>query len=185
MTSGQAGKRCRQQQARQRRAERRGEAARHRGDAGRRRALGRRHHRHHVGGARRHIHLRQRGAHQQQAERHAQVRRRTPPAIRHRLDGMCVNTIVLIEADAPREPRGHRIGKRREHVDQKKNTLAVDSDRSKRSNSQSASSDCTDEAAGEGIDAEQRGQLVDDAARRAERRARAAPPSIGACGRRR
>ena len=55
-------------------------------------------------------------------------------------------------------------------LDQKKNTLAADSDRSKRSNSHSASSDWHDETAGERVDAEQGGQPVDDAARRAERR---------------
>ena len=60
------------------------------------------------------------------------------------LDGICVNTMVLIEADAFGEPAPRPDRKTRSStLDQKKNTLAADSDRSKRSNSHSASSDCT------------------------------------------
>src|SRR6185503_11059094 len=64
-------------------------------------------------------------------------------AIRHRLEGMCVNTIVLIRP--MRAPIQAATGK--ENADntpvQKKNRLAAARDMSKRSNSQSASRDWT------------------------------------------
>src|SRR5947199_10432255 len=60
-----------------------------------------------------------------------------------RLNGMCVNTIVLISP--PRFESHAATGNENaeSRFDQKKNTLACASDRSKRSNSHSASSDCT------------------------------------------
>ncbi len=59
------------------------------------------------------------------------------------LDGMWVNTMVLTSpmARASRAATGYENAL--STLDQKKNRLAADSDRSKRSNSHSASSDCT------------------------------------------
>src|SRR6185503_14162950 len=64
-------------------------------------------------------------------------------AIRHRLEGMCVNTIVLMRP--MRAPIQAATGKENAASTplQKKNGLAAASESSKRSNSHSASSDCT------------------------------------------
>src|SRR5262249_34262253 len=63
--------------------------------------------------------------------------------MRQMLDGMCVNTIVLIRPT--RLPSQAATGNENaaSTFDQKKNALAAASERSKRSNSQSAISDCT------------------------------------------
>ena len=59
------------------------------------------------------------------------------------LDGMWVNTMVLI---SPMRPASHAATGNENApstLDQKKNRLAAESDRSNRSNSHSAISDCT------------------------------------------
>ena len=63
--------------------------------------------------------------------------------IRKMLDGMWVNTMVFTSPirAASQAAIGNENAARK--LDQKKNTLAADSDRSNRSNSQSAISDCT------------------------------------------
>src|SRR5262249_9199512 len=63
--------------------------------------------------------------------------------IRQTLDGMCVNTMVLTSPIRPDNQAATGNEKAESTPDQKKNRLADESENSNRSNSQSASSDCT------------------------------------------
>ncbi len=63
--------------------------------------------------------------------------------IRQTLDGMCVNTIVLMRPNRRASLAATGYEKAVSTFDQKKNSAVVASDRSKRSNSHSAMSDGT------------------------------------------
>ena len=101
-------------------------------------------HRHDVGGPGRHVHLRQRAAHEQQRDREGEVRRERRPGRGRRLAGRCVNTIVLISPirSAIQARQRSRTAPRARPV-QKKMAPVAASERPKRSNSHSASSDWT------------------------------------------
>ena len=168
-------KRRRQQRARQCRADRRCQAARNRGHARGRRSLGRRDHRHDVGGARRHVHLRQRRAHEQQAEHDREIgreRRENETDARwnvgedHRVD----------EAEAPAEPRRHRIRESGENVRPEKERARGGKREVEAFEQPEREQRLNGKAARKRIQAEQCGELVDGPARWAQAPWLAAPP---------
>src|SRR6202022_2789010 len=63
--------------------------------------------------------------------------------IRHRLEGMCVKTMVFTSPNRLESEAATGKRKREGTPDQKKNRLAAESDRSNRSNNQRAKSDWT------------------------------------------
>src|ERR1700738_691028 len=63
--------------------------------------------------------------------------------IRHRLEGMCVKTMVLTSPNRLESDAATGKEKAERTPDQKKNRLAAESDRSNRSNNQRANSDWT------------------------------------------
>ncbi len=93
----------------------------------------------------------------------------TAASIRKMLDGMCVNTIVLMRP-MRRDSEAATGNEKADRIpDQAKNRAAAVSDMSKRSNNQSAKERLHHEATGKGVEAEQGGELVDDMTRGSER----------------